>query len=84
MPTPDAPAVATEAVLLSSQPMPESAQPVRGVDFDAVVSTGRDITAADMVNCMAGMGFQASAVGDAARIIDDMVGGIPPLPFFSH
>lgn len=44
---------------------------VKGIDFDDY--QGRDITVNELVAGMADMGFQASAVGDAVRIIDDMV-----------
>jgi deoxyhypusine synthase len=51
--------------------MPEGAQEVRGVDFDQF--QGRDITVAEMVENMTHMGFQGSAVAEAARIINEMV-----------
>lgn len=65
------PSSATDAVLVASEPVPEGVRQVRGVDFNRY--QGRDITVADMVEHMAGMGFQASAVADAVRIINDMV-----------
>jgi deoxyhypusine synthase len=46
-------------------------QKVQGIDFDA--HHAADITAADLVDGMANMGFQASAVGDAVQIINQMV-----------
>lgn len=66
------PSSATEAVLVSSASMPEDAVPVRGVDFNQF--RDRDITVPELVASMAGMGFQASAVGEAVRIINEMVG----------
>ena len=71
------PTSAADAVLKASAPVPEGAQRVRGIEFDRF--EGRDITVDEMVAGMAGMGFQASAVSEAVRIINDMVGG-----FFSH
>ena len=66
-----APAEATAAVLHSSDPVPEGSQAVNGINFDDY--TGRDITVSELVNGMKNMGFQASAVGEAVRIINDMV-----------
>lgn len=66
-----APSGATDAVLKASDPVPEDAVPVVGLDFDA--HRERDITAAEMVANMTSMGFQASSVGQAAKIIDGMV-----------
>lgn len=67
----NAPTLATGAVLVKSEPVPEGTRPVKGVEFNDY--EGRDITAAEIVNNMASMGFQASAVGEAARIINEMV-----------
>lgn len=41
----------------------------RGVDFDKF---GKDITAAELVDSMSTMGFQATAIGDAVRVINKM------------
>ncbi|KAI9924315.1 hypothetical protein ASPWEDRAFT_52883 [Aspergillus wentii DTO 134E9] len=65
-----APSSATNAVLVASEPVPEGTHQVRGVDFDHF--QGRDITVAEMVDNMSHMGFQASAVGEATRILNDM------------
>ncbi|KAH8697817.1 putative deoxyhypusine synthase [Talaromyces proteolyticus] len=65
-----APFSATAAVLLPSAPVPDDAQKVRGVDFNDYAD--RDITVAELVSNMATMGFQASAIGEAVRIINDM------------
>ncbi|KAL2371290.1 Deoxyhypusine synthase [Blastomyces gilchristii] len=60
----------TDAVFVASQPVPEGSKPVGGIDFNK--HAGRDITVAELVDGMASMGFQASAVGDAAQIINEM------------
>ena len=65
------PSKATDAVLVASDPVPEGMQEVQGIDFND--HHGTDITVADLVDGMANMGFQASAVGDAVRIINKMV-----------
>lgn len=67
----DLPASVTQAVLVASEPVPEGVRQVRGVDFHR--TQGRDITVAELVDHMGSMGFQASAIGDAVRIINDMV-----------
>lgn len=69
--TQKAPAAATDAVLKPSDPVPEDARKVSGIDFNKYVD--REITARELVEGMANMGFQASAVGDAVRIINGMV-----------
>jgi deoxyhypusine synthase len=66
------PTSATNAVLVASEPIPEGTQQVQGVDFERF--QGRDITAAEMVDNMKYMGFQGTAVAEATRIINDMVG----------
>ena len=66
-----APSSATDAVLVPSDPLPEGIHQVRGVDFDRF--QGRDITVAEMVDNMADMGFQGSAVSEAARELNNMV-----------
>lgn len=65
------PSGAADAVLKPSDPVPQDAIPVVGLDFDA--HAGRDITAAELVANMANMGFQATSVGQAAKIINEMV-----------
>lgn len=65
------PSSVAEAVFVTSQPVPEGSRPVTGIDFNKYA--GRDITVAELVDGMAGMGFQASAVADAAQIINQMV-----------
>lgn len=65
------PSKATDAVLLPSEPVPAGMQKVQGIDFDAHHAT--NITVAELVDGMANMGFQASAVADAVHIINQMV-----------
>ncbi len=65
------PSKATDAVLVASVPVPEGVQKVQGIEFND--HRGTDITVAELVDGMANMGFQASAVGDAVRIINEMV-----------
>jgi deoxyhypusine synthase len=62
---------ATAAVLKPSAPVPADSKQVDGIDFNKYAD--RDITVAEMVAGMTGMGFQATAVGQAVRIINDMV-----------
>lgn len=66
-----APSLSTDAVLKPSAPVPESVREVSGVDFNNYKD--RDITVAELVSQMSTTGFQASAVTDAVRIINDMV-----------
>ena len=65
-----APSLATESVLKPSEPV-TGMREVDGIDFDDYV--GRDITVSELIAGMTNMGFQASAVTEAARIINDMV-----------
>ncbi|KAL1844823.1 hypothetical protein VTK73DRAFT_1728 [Phialemonium thermophilum] len=64
------PPEATGAVLVKSVEMPEGSQKVEELDFDKF--RGRPITAEDLYEGMKNMGFQASSVGEAIRIINDM------------
>lgn len=66
-----APTGAQDAVLKPSDPVPEGAVPVVGLDFDKFA--GRNITVAEMVESMTNMGFQATSVGQATQIINGMV-----------
>ena len=66
-----APSVATEAVLKPSEPVATGMREVDGIDFDDYA--GRDMTVAELVAGMTNMGFQASALTEASRIINDMV-----------
>lgn len=67
----DVPSVATAAVLKPSEPMPDGAKKVQGIDFSHY--DGRDITVQELVAGMSRMGFQATAVGEAIRITNGMV-----------
>ena len=66
------PSTAADAVLKASAPVPPGAKKVQGIDFSDFA--GKDITVAEMIAAMADTGFQASAVSEAVRIINDMVG----------
>lgn len=76
------PASATGAVLVQSSGMPEGSQKVEELDFNKFA--GRAITVDDLISGMNHMGFQASSVGEAVRIINDMVLALfyplPPYP----
>ncbi|KAK5166166.1 Deoxyhypusine synthase [Saxophila tyrrhenica] len=65
-----APSGATEAVLKPSDPVPEGAIPIQGLDFSEYA--GRNISVAEMVEKMGSMGFQATSIGQAAKIVDGM------------
>ncbi|KAK4197930.1 putative deoxyhypusine synthase [Triangularia verruculosa] len=64
------PSAATEAVLVQSVDMPEDAQKVEELDFNKF--KGRPITVDDLFQGMKNMGFQASSMCEAVRIINDM------------
>lgn len=66
-----APSGATDAVLKPSDPVPDSAIPVRGVEFD--MFKDRNMTVAELVEGMTNMGFQASSIGQAVDIVNGMV-----------
>lgn len=70
------PSSVTAAVLVPSNEMPEGSQKVEELDFNAFA--GHPITVDDLMSGMSHMGFQASSIGEAVRIINDMVG-----PLFS-
>ena len=72
-----APTGATDAVLKPSEPVPEGSREVRGIDFNQYA--GRSITVEELVGGYANMGFQATSVGEAVRIINDMVSFSPRL-----
>ena len=65
-----APAGAQAAVLVKSEQMPEGSQQVEELDFNKIKGP---ITAEDLFLGMKNMGFQASSMGEAIRIINDMV-----------
>jgi deoxyhypusine synthase len=66
------PSKATDAVLVASDPVPDDAKQVQGIDWAALPSDQRAIIA-NFVGSLTGQGFQSSSVGDAIRIINDMV-----------
>jgi hypothetical protein len=71
-----APTGATDAVMKPSAPVPEGAREVQGIDFNQYAS--RSITVEELVGGYATMGFQATSVGEAVRIINDMVSCVLP------
>ena len=66
-----APTSVTDAVLKPSDEMPAGSQKVEELDFNKFA--GRSVTAEDLISGMSNMGFQASSMGEAVRIINDMV-----------
>ena len=66
------PSSAADAIHKASAPLPKDSHEVRGIEFDDF--KGKDITVSQLVAGMTRMGFQASAVSDAVRIIKGMVG----------
>lgn len=66
-----APSGATDAVLKPSEPVPADAKEVRGIDFNQYAH--RSITVEELIAGYSTMGFQATSVGEAVRIINDMV-----------
>lgn len=66
-----APSGATDAVLKPSEPVPADAREVQGIDFNQYAN--RSITVEELVAGYSQMGFQATAVGEAVRIVNDMV-----------
>jgi deoxyhypusine synthase len=67
----NAPTSVTEAVLKASEAVPDGSREVQGIDFNQYQD--RSITVDELVSAMASMGFQASAIGEAVRIIKEMV-----------
>ncbi|RDA94791.1 hypothetical protein CP533_4265 [Ophiocordyceps camponoti-saundersi (nom. inval.)] len=63
------PSTATGAVLKPSDSMPPEAQPVEDFDFNLLKGP---VTADDLLQGMRNMGFQASSMAEAIRIINDM------------
>jgi len=58
-------------VLKPSESMPEGSKQVQGIDFDQYRE--QKMTVEELIAGMANIGFQATSVGDAVRIINDMV-----------
>lgn len=69
------PSTVTDAVLVPSNEMPEGSQKVEELDFNKF--EGRPITVDDLMSGMNNMGFQASSIGEAVRIINNMVRFVP-------
>ena len=65
------PAAATGAVLVPSVEMPQGSQKVEELDFNKF--KGKPITVDDLYQGMKNMGFQASSMCEAIRIINEMV-----------
>lgn len=62
---------AAAAVLVKSEEMPADAQKVEELDFNKF--KGKQVTVEDLIGGMTNMGFQASSIGEAVKIINDMV-----------
>ena len=69
------PADATDAVLKPSDPVPADTREVQGIEFDDYAQ--RSITVEELIGGYARMGFQATAIGEAVRIVNDMVSAFP-------
>lgn len=67
------PTKATDAVLVPSDPVPDDARQVSGIDWNSFATEKRSAVS-DFVQSLSGQGFQSSAIGDAIRIINEMVG----------
>lgn len=65
-----APTGAKDAVLVKSGAMPEGSQKVEDFDFN---NFNGSMSAEDLLLGMRHMGFQASSIGEAVRIINGMV-----------
>lgn len=65
------PSAAVEAVLKPSGPVPSDAKEIHGLDFNN--HKDAPITVEELIQGMALMGFQASAVSEATAIINDMI-----------
>jgi deoxyhypusine synthase len=72
------PSSVIDAVLVKSNEMPEGSQKVEELDFNKFA--GRPITVDDLISGMNHMGFQASSIGQAVKIINDMVSNALLLP----
>ncbi|OBA20020.1 Deoxyhypusine synthase [Metschnikowia bicuspidata var. bicuspidata NRRL YB-4993] len=64
------PSLATDAVLKQSEPIPEDFVEVAGIDYSK--DNAYDMKATDLIKSMKTMGFQASSVGTACEIINEM------------
>ena len=68
---------AAAAVLVQSEPMPAGAQKVEELDFNT--HKDKPITVEELIARMTNMGFQASSIGEAVKIINDMVPTYPSI-----
>lgn len=66
------PGAALDAVLVASEPVPEDAQQVAGIDWPSLPPESRSAVA-DFVLKMSQQGFQSTAIGDAIQTINEMV-----------
>jgi deoxyhypusine synthase len=66
-----APIGATDAVLKPSAPVEDGAIEVKGVEFNHYKLAS--ITVEQLVQGMSNMGFQATSIGEAVRVINGMV-----------
>lgn len=66
-----APSKATDAVLKPSEFSTADATEVTGIDFNKYVD--RNLTVAELVDNMSTMGFQATSVGEAVKLVNKMV-----------
>lgn len=64
------PDILQDAVLKASIPVPENYVKVEGIDYSK--ESSRDMRATDLIAAMRTMGFQASSLGQACEIIDEM------------
>ncbi|EDO14926.1 hypothetical protein Kpol_1005p14 [Vanderwaltozyma polyspora DSM 70294] len=64
------PDILNEAVLKESVPIPDDFVEVHGIDYSKPEAT--DMRATDLIDSMKKMGFQASSLGQACDIIDNM------------
>ncbi|KAG7193999.1 Deoxyhypusine synthase [Scheffersomyces spartinae] len=64
------PELATGAVLVKSEPVPEDFEEVKGIDYSK--DTAFNMSATDLIALMRTMGFQASSVSSACEIINNM------------
>ena len=67
------PTKATDAILVASEAIPDDVQQVKGIDWMALPDEQRLIIS-NFIDQLTGQGFQSSSIGDAIRIINDMVG----------
>lgn len=68
---------AAAAVLVESEPMPEDAIKIAGIDFNSMQTKSRErgygITVDEIMSSMCTTGFQASSLGKAIDVIEQMV-----------